>query len=274
MKKALREMEEMSSFVDCFIYILDSRIPISSINPEYDKILKTKPILYILNKSDLVEDKELKPWLNYFNDKAKCIEYNSKDKNYKQIVIQAIKELNINLINKFKQKGIKKAIRCMVIGVPNSGKSSFINSLSNKNKAQTKNMPGVTKTQQWVSLNEGIILLDTPGTLFPNFSDQKKALNLATVGSVKEIVVDEYEIADNIIKVLLNNYKNAFFNKYQFTEELQYNFELYINTIAENKNLYRKGGELDFDRAVNLIIQDFRKQGFGKIILEKFEGLV
>ncbi|MCR4661937.1 MAG: ribosome biogenesis GTPase YlqF [Clostridia bacterium] len=273
MKKALREMEEMASFVDCFVYILDSRIPSSSINPEYEKVLSRKPNLYVLNKSDLVNPNDLTQWIDYFNTKGKCIQYNSKDKNHKQAVVQAIKELNAEKIERYKNKGITKNIRCMVIGVPNSGKSSFINSLSTKNKAITQNRPGVTRNQQWVPINDSITLLDTPGTLFPDFSNQQKALNLATVGSVKEIVVDEYEISDNIMRILLNNgYEDVLYTKYNFTSKPEYDFELYINTIAENKNLYKKGGELDFDRASNMVIQDFRRQGFGKIMLEKFNN--
>ena len=269
MTKALREMEANVSKIDCVIYVLDARIPLSSVNPAYEEIFKTKKRLYILNKVDLIPQEQAIKWKAYFaKDGNKCISANSTINGGNKLFISTLKELNHDLIERYKAKGVKKTVRAMVIGIPNCGKSTLINSLVSKKRAQTGNKPGVTRGSQWVSIDEYVDLLDTPGTLFPDFSDQIKATHLAIVGSVSENVIDNTELAMEILKFLKLNYPNNLLNKYSI-DTLEYNELQLIEHISKKRGYILRGGELDFERTTKAIIQDFRKQAFGKIILEK-----
>lgn len=269
MTKALREMAIDASKIDCVVYVLDSRIPLSSVNPAYDEIFINKPRLYVLNKADLVPHEELLKWKAYFNSDAnKCITANSTLNNGGKIFISALKELTLPIIEKYKAKGVRKTVRAMVIGVPNCGKSTLINSLIGKKRAVTGNKPGVTRGKQWVNIDDYVDLLDTPGTLFPDFSDQTKATHLAIVGSIKEDVVETSELSLEILKFLSENYPEKLKEKYSIDNIPTDKADL-LPVIAKKRGYVLKGGEYDTERTAKSIIQDFRKQGFGKIILEK-----
>lgn len=269
MTKALREMSSDASKIDCVVYVLDSRIPLSSVNPAYDEIFINKPRLYVLNKADLVPNEELIKWKAYFNSNGnKCITANSTLNSGAKIFISALKELTLPIIEKYKSKGVRKTVRAMVIGVPNCGKSTLINSLIGKKRAVTGNKPGVTRGKQWVNIDSYVDLLDTPGTLFPDFSDQTKATHLAIVGSIKEDVVDTFELSTEILNFLSEKYPNNLKEKYSLNDIPTNKSDLFP-IIAKKRGYVLKGGEYDTERTAKSIIQDFRKQGFGKIILEK-----
>jgi ribosome biogenesis GTPase A len=268
MAKALREMSVYASDVDCIVYVLDARIPLSSINKEYDRIFANKPRLYVLNKADLVPPDELSKWKKYYSAQAKCVTSDSTVNAGAQKFVSALREVNAEKIERYKNRGVKKTVRAMVVGIPNCGKSTLINSLVAKKRAKTGNRPGVTRAPQWVSIDEYVDLLDTPGTLYPDFSDAKKAVKLAAVGSIKDTVIDNTELALEILGFLKNEHADALRARYSLTEIPDGGLEL-LEAVARRKGCLLRGGDIDSERAATAVIQDFRKQAFGKIILEK-----
>lgn len=269
MTKAMRMMKEEMKLVDSVIYVLDARAVMSSTNPSFDELIGNKPILYVINKADMTPTFEVEKWRKYIESTGKrCITSNSTLKGNTGILISALKDINKEKIDRFLSKGIKKSIRAMVIGVPNCGKSTLINSLVAKNRTVTGDKPGVTKGKQWVSIDTYIDLLDTPGTLYPDFADQEKAINLALIGSIKEEILDIVELSREMVKFLSINYPDRLKEKYNLTE-ISEDFTENLNAIAKRRGYIVRGGEYDLERTASAIIQDFRKQAFGKIILEK-----
>lgn len=268
MTKALREMEEESKNVDMFIYVLDARAPKSCVNPEFVKFVGVKPILYVLNKADMVEEKSLQPFIKIF--KSQCSEVILLDST-KSGAIKQIEPIMTKLcktkLEKFKQKGFKINLRAMVLGVPNSGKSTLINNLCGLKKATTGNIAGVTRGKQWVSLKNGFEVLDTPGTLYPNITNQQTALNLAFIGSIKNEVVDINELAVDFLNFCKKRYFENLKIKYNILDNQMTAIRM-LEHIAKQKNYLLKGGEPDYDRTCIAIIDDFRKGKLGKIILD------
>lgn len=268
MTKALREMEIESKNVDMVIYVLDARAPNSCINPEFIKIIGNKPILYVLNKADMVNESDLQEFINSHTTNISCVVMLDSTKSG---AIKQIEPLMIKLckdkLEKYEQKGFKINLRAMVIGVPNSGKSTLINNLCGVKKATTGNKAGVTRGKQWLSLKNGFELLDTPGTLYPNITNQKIALNLAFIGSIKNEVVDLNEIAFEFINFCKIKYPENLCEKYNIQNASVSTVEI-IDHIAEFKHYLLKGGDFDYDRTCIAIIDDFRKGKLGKIILE------
>lgn len=268
MTKALREMEEEAKNVDMIIYVLDARAPKSCVNPEFIKIIGNKPILYVLNKADMVEEQDLKPFLPYFkkpNTEAVLLD------STKSGAIKQIEPIMVNLcqekLNKYKQKGFKINLRAMVLGVPNSGKSTLINNLCGSKKTITGNKAGVTRGKQWLALKNGFEVLDTPGTLYPNITNQQIALNLAFIGSIKNEVVDINELAIDFLNFCKKHYFNNLQEKYNLQDKTMSALEM-LDEIATFKHYLLKGAEPDYDRTCMAIIDDFRKGKLGKIILD------
>ncbi len=263
MTKAIRMMKEEIKPVDCVIYILDARIPLSSVNPSFDEIIENKPRLYVLNKIDLVPTEELAAWQRYFDGlpNSRCVLADST-KRAEAKIVAVLKQLNADTLERYKNKGVRKTVRAMVIGVPNCGKSTFINSLLGKKKTVTGNRPGVTRGKQWVAVDPYVEVLDTPGTLYPDFSDQKKALHLAFVGSVKDEIVDQVFLSEQLFSFLKKEYPDALQARYGDCADM--------DSFARKRGFILKGGEIDTERACKAILCDFRKQAFGKIILEKY----
>lgn len=268
MTKALREMEEEAKNVDMIIYVLDARAPKSCVNPEFIKIIGNKPILYVLNKADMVEEQDLKPFLSYFkkpNTEAVLLD------STKSGAIKQIEPIMVNLcqekLNKYKQKGFKINLRAMVLGVPNSGKSTLINNLCGSKKTITGNKAGVTRGKQWLALKNGFEVLDTPGTLYPNITNQQIALNLAFIGSIKNEVVDINELAIDFLNFCKKHYFNNLQEKYNLQDKTMSALEM-LDEIATYKHYLLKGAEPDYDRTCIAIIDDFRKGKLGKIILD------
>jgi len=280
MTKSIRMMEKEISLVECVLYVLDSRAPMSSINPAFDSIIGNKPVLYVLNKCDMVTQKDINVWKTYFESTGKSvITSNSVSKNNGAAVIRMMKELNKETIDRYSARGVRKTIRAMVIGVPNTGKSTLINSLIQKKKAITGNRPGVTRGKQWITIDPYIDLLDTPGTLYPDFTNQLKATNLAIVGSIKEDILDIVELSMEIIKFLAKSHKKELLSIYPdltiIDDQLQENAHLLelLKEIGRKRGLIMKGNEVDLSRTAKSIITDFRKQKFGNITLEKIEDI-
>ena len=268
MTKAMRMMQEAIKQVNCVIYVLDCRAIASCINPKFDEMIKDKPILYILTKSDLVEQKDVKTWIEYFNKEGKnfVVADNITGRQRGQI-IDKLRTINAQMLERYAQKGAKKSIRAMVVGVPNTGKSTLINCLCKDKRTLVGNRPGVTRGKQWVSLAEGIELLDTPGALPPAFEDQQKALHLAFIGSIKEDILHLDDLAIEIIKYCKVNCPKAFCERYKI-DKIDEDMVAVFDDIAKSRGylLGKKG--YDYDRTAKAIVGDFKSQKLGKIMLD------
>ncbi len=266
MTKALRMMSENLALCDCAGYVLDARAPFSCLNPQFEKLLGSKPCVLILNKCDLAEKKATEEWLKYFTDLGqKTVALSSIDGTQKKIVVDAFNSLTLPLIEKFKARGVYKPLRAMIIGVPNSGKSTLINCLASSKKTVTGDKPGVTKGKQWVRLWEGLELLDTPGTLWPKFEEQDVAKKLCYIGSIKDEVVDIIELAKSFLNDVIITHKDLICLRYKLTGKES---DL-LTALCQNRGYLVKGGEIDFERGAKAVIDDFRKCRIGRITLEK-----
>lgn len=282
MAKTRRQITEDLKLVDVIVEILDARIPISSQNPEIQEIIKNKKKIIILNKSDLSDEKDNKKWINYFTKKgSRVVLANSNTGKGVDEVIRQIQKAMQNEIDEYKEKGrIGRKIRVMVVGIPNVGKSSFINRIAKKNSAGVANRPGVTKQKQWIRINENIELMDTPGVLWPKFESEEIALNLAFTGTIKDDILEITEIAYQLTKFLLKEYKSNLLERYSLDEN-EVN-EILQQEQAENQNIYEvmqligrkrgaiiSGGNVDDEKTSRIILDDFRTGKLGKISLEK-----
>ena len=272
MTKAIRMMEKEMALVDSVIYVLDARAPLSCINSAFDSVIGTKPRLYVINKADLVPSATVMAWVKYFNDREMtCIYTNSISKADAPQIVKKLIEINAEKINKYRDRGIAKTIRAMVIGIPNCGKSTLINSLLKEKKVITGNRPGVTRGKQWVAIDRYIELLDSPGVLYPDFKDQQKAIRLAMIGSIKDDIVDPAELALEVIDFFSKNYPDALKARYSLSEILEDKLAM-MEAIAKKRGFVVRGGEYDYDRTATAIIQDFRKGYLGKVPLESCEN--
>ena len=268
MTKAKRMMQENIKLIDLVIELVDARIPISSRNPDIDELGKNKARLILLNKSDLAEEKQNDAWVEYFKNKGfSVIKVNSRKgggiKSIQNVIQEACKEK----MERDRKRGIlNRPVRAMVVGIPNVGKSTFINSLAGKACAKTGNKPGVTKGKQWIRLNKNVELLDTPGIFWPKFEDQIVGLRLAFIGSIKDEILNVEELAAELIQFLKKYYTGVLAEKYNIVEsEDPYKC---LADIAESRHCLLKGSELDTNKAATLLIDDFRGGRLGRITLE------
>lgn len=268
MTKAIRMMEENVKLVDCLIYVLDARCVAASFNPSLNKIAGNKPILYVINKADLVERADLNKWIAQLKDEQKTVVVTNSANGNTSKVVDGLRSLNSELIARYQAKGANRSIRAMVVGIPNSGKSTLVNSLCGSKRTITGDRPGVTRGKQWVVLAKGIELLDTPGTLWPSFENQTHALHLAFVGSINEDVLNIEELAIEMLATLKVLAPNALKERYKLTELVDDNHVL-LEQIAKKRGFLLKGGVIDTERLCRAVIDDFRKQKFGKIMLEQ-----
>ncbi len=268
MTKAMRMMQDSIKQVDCVIYVLDARAIEACVNPKFNELIGNKPILYVINKQDLVEKVDLQVWQKYLTNKGfDYVIADSVSGKQKDLVIEKLKNLNKKSIDRFALKGAIKSIRAMVVGVPNTGKSTLINSLCKQKRLVTGNRPGVTRGKQWVSLAEGVELLDTPGTLPPAFEDQERAKKLAFIGSIKDDVVYLDELTIELIKFYRENHKDIFMDRYKLQDFSDDNVEV-IDNIAKNRGFLLNKNNYDYDRVYRAVIDDFRKQKLGKVMLD------
>lgn len=268
MTKARRMMQENIKLIDLVIELVDARIPLSSRNPDIDELGRQKSRLILLNKADLAENKWNDAWIEYFKDKGYlAVKVNSKKgggiKNIQSVIQEACKEK----IERDRKRGIlNRPVRAMVVGIPNVGKSTFINTLAGKACAKTGNKPGVTKGKQWIRLNKGVELLDTPGILWPKFEDQQVGMKLAFIGSIKDEILNTEELAAEFLKFMQQYYPGIIAGKYNI-EETGDVYEV-LNRIAESRHCIVRGNELDVEKAAALLMDDFRSGRLGELTLE------
>lgn len=268
MTKAKRQMTENAKKVDGVLEVLDSRIPLSSRNPDFDEIFAHKKRLIVLNKSDLADQGLINVWIDYYKQKGiDTIELCATKKNDKQKLIQFIKKSLDERIQHNKNRGIKKDIKLMIVGIPNSGKSTVINLLASQASAKTGNKPGVTRGQQIIRVAKEIVLLDTPGVLWPKFEDERKAMNLALTGAIKEQVLDIWELATYLVTKTPDRIKNLIKQRYSL-DAMTGDAMADITEIAKKRGFLLKGGEYDIERAAQMIITEFKNGVWGKIVLE------
>lgn len=268
MTKAKRMMKEDLKLIDLIIELVDARIPISSRNPDIDELGQHKARMVLLNKSDLSDSKINKEWIEYFKGKnITVLEINSKSGTGLKAIQNSVNEACKEKIERDKKRGIlNRPVRAMVVGIPNVGKSTFINSYAGRACAKTGNKPGVTKGKQWIKLGKGLELLDTPGILWPKFEDQSVGMKLAFIGSINDAILIEEEMAIDLIKYLIARYPGVFIKRYEITDESDP--VKMLDEIAETRKCYKKGQELDYSKAASIIIDDFRSGKLGKITLE------
>lgn len=268
MTKAKRMMQENMKLIDIMIELVDARIPLSSRNPDIDQLAAGKYRLILLNKSDMADERATAQWEEYFKSKGFFVaKTNSKAgkgvKATKAIIMDACKEK----LERDRKRGIKnRPIRAMIAGIPNVGKSTFINSLVGKACTKTGNKPGVTKGKQWIKLNKNIELLDTPGILWPKFEDQSVGLRLALIGSIRDEILNQDEMALELIEYLTANYPGILNQRYQADES--FDKVKILENIAVNRNCKLKGDELDYTKAAHILLEEFRNGKLGKISLE------
>ena len=271
MAKTRRILTENLKLIDVVIELLDARIPLSSKNPEIDALIKNKPRIIALNKSDLADEAISREWSKWYNSQG-----------YANIFIDAIKGKGINelksrlrdimkeKLDREKQKGrLFRPIRTMVVGVPNVGKSSFINKIAGKASAVTGDRPGVTRGKQWIRLNAEIDLLDTPGILWPKFEDEKVGLNLAFTGAIKDEIMDTVELASILMETLSNKYPKNICERFKLSDIDGKTGDILLAEAGKKRGCIISGGEIDYARISSIILDEFRGGKIGRISLER-----
>ena len=275
MKKTMDNIRSSLKLVDIVGEIIDSRIPISSKNPVIDDVLKDKPRIMILNKSDMADENETKKWLSYYRKKGygavvvDALHSKGLDKIY-----SVVKEMLADKFKKLEEKNLSaKTIRMMIVGIPNVGKSTFINSISKRKSAKIGDRPGVTKQVQWIKTKNDLELLDTPGVLWPKFEDERIGLHLAFTGAIKDEIMDIENLAFRFIDELNKRDVNILKNRYNLSED-SYEDTLYLmDEIGRNRGAILKKNEIDYFKVANLVLDDFRKVKLGRITLETVEDI-
>ena len=270
MAKAIREIKEKMNMADLIIELRDARIPLSSANPKGDEIVGSKPRIILLNKANIADKRVTKEWIEYF-----------KNKNILALDIDALTNYNIKNIIKYANIALKdvflkreakhiksKTIKAIIIGIPNCGKSTLINTLAKRKAVQTGDKPGVTKNETWIKINDDFFILDTPGILWPKFEDQEVAKRLAFCSSIKDEVLHLDDISRYLIDYLMKNYRNLLKNRYDISDD-DSTVDDIIKDIALKRGCIMKGEEIDYLRCYNLIINDLRNNRIGDISYER-----
>lgn len=269
MTKTRRMIQANLSLVDGVVEILDARIPSSSRNPEMDRLIKNKPRMLILNKADMADNKATEKWIDHYRSKGftviKCC---CKTGDGIKSFLPAVKnQLLKELMEKRREKGIQGApLRLMIVGIPNAGKSSFINRMAKSKKTKVEDRPGVTRTKQWVKLGDNVEMLDMPGTLWPKFEDQEVARRLAFTGAVKDDVVDVEALASFLLENLASNYPQYLKERYKIETEGS-GYEL-LENVGRKRGMLISGGEVNTERAAITVLDEFRSGKLGNITLE------
>lgn len=275
MTKALRMMEKELDVVDLIIYVLDGRAPFSCVNPSFKAIIKNKPIIYVINKIDLCNDEQTKRWSAFFQkeENAVCLQLNSTLSNTAKVVVENMKKLLTKKLERNAKKGIFIPMRAMVIGVPNCGKSTLINNLCGKGKTITGDRPGVTRGKQWVKIDKSVEVLDTPGTLWPDLSNNIVAHNLAYIGAIREEVLDIPSLALDFIEDLNKLDENILKDRYKIEfDEQNEPIEIY-EKICKSRGFVLRGNNFDYERCARAIFDDFKKGRLGKITLDVYDKI-
>ena len=275
MKRTMDNIRASLKLVDIVGEIIDARIPISSKNPVIDDVLKDKPRIMILNKSDMADENETKKWLSYYRKQG-----------YGAVVVDALhskgldkiysvaKEMLADKFKKLEEKNLSaKTIRMMIVGIPNVGKSTFINSISKRKSAKIGDRPGVTKQVQWIKTKNDLELLDTPGVLWPKFEDERIGLHLAFTGAIKDEIMDIENLAFRFIDELNKKDVNILKNRYNLSEDSYEETIFLMDEIGRNRGAILKKNEIDYFKVANLVFDDFRKVKLGRITLETVEDI-
>ncbi len=275
MAKTRRLIDENLKLVDIVVELIDARIPYSGRNSEFDNILKQKPRLLVMTKADLADKNVTERWIKYYKQNGQnVISVNSlSGKGVNNILSEASNILR-DKIEKNAQKGINKTIKMMIVGIPNVGKSSLINSLIGKSSTKTGDRPGVTKGKQWVRVRNGIELLDTPGILAPKFENQNIGRNLAYIGSIRDEIIDVQTLAANLLELLSKKYPQCVMQRYKLTDSIEGvgGFEI-MERIGKKRGFIVSGGEIDYERCANIVLDEFRSAKTGLISLETPEDI-
>ena len=275
MRKTQREIKENLKLVEAIIEIRDARIPRSSANPDIEKLCGNKPRLILLNKSDLTESRVTREWMKELSkDNVKAIEVNClKGKGLNQIK-PALEELLKEKLERYKAKGlVNVVIRVMVVGIPNVGKSTFINKMAKNNIAKTGDRPGVTKSKQWIKTPLGIEMLDTPGVLWPKFEDERTALNLAFTGAIKDEIMDTEELSYRLVERLQKHYANELMARYKIERVFEDPLDT-LEAIARKRGCLMSGGHIDYNRIAVILLDEFRGGKIGNISLERVDDVL
>ena len=268
MTKARRMMEDNIKLIDLIIEIIDARIPYSSRNPDIDTLAKNKSRIILLNKSDLADEACNQQWIDYYkNNGFYCLKINAKNglgvKQVPQLINDACKEK----IERNKSKGIlNRPVRAMIVGIPNVGKSTFINAFAGKACTKTGNKPGVTKGKQWIHINKNLELLDTPGILWPKFDDKAVGLRLAMIGSMNDQILNIEDLAFEILKYIKDNYPGAIQMRYEIDENQE--IIQIMDEIGAKRGCLKKNALIDYEKLSGIITDDFRSGRMGRITLE------
>ena len=282
MAKTKREIAEDLKLIDVVVELLDSRIPLSSQNPDIAELTKGKKKIIVLNKTDLADNMQNEAWKKHFNSKGQvCILTDSNLGKGINEVTKAIEEIMKEELEQYAERGrTGRKIKAMILGIPNVGKSSFINRIIKTNRLEVGNKPGVTRKKQWISINDKINLLDTPGVLWPRFEDEKTALNLAFTGTIKDDVLEQTEIAYQLLKFLLENYRQNVIERYKMTldyiertlsQNKPENFNIYeiMQEIGRRRGAIISGSRIDDEKTAKIILDDFRSGRLGRITIER-----
>ena len=269
MTKAKRAMQEDIKLIDVVIELVDARIPVSSKNPDIEQLAQNKSRILLLNKSDMADPAVTEKWIRSYEEKGYLtLAVNSKKKNELKKVNQLIQKACQEKIERDRRRGIlNRPVRAMIAGIPNVGKSTFINSFAGKACTKTGNKPGVTKGKQWIRLNKQVELLDTPGILWPKFEDQTVGQHLAFIGSIKDELIQSVDLALDLIEFLIPEYPEVLAEHYQVQEGSD-SVEV-LKELAENRGCIQRGNELNYDKAAFLLLDDFRNGRLGNLTIER-----
>lgn len=269
MTKAKRAMKEDIKLIDLVIELVDARVPLSSRNPDIDELAKGKGRMVLLNKADLADERQNEAWMAYFKEKGlHVVKVNARSGMGLKQITPLVQEACREKLERDRKRGIlNRPVRTMVVGIPNVGKSTFINSFAGKACTKTGNKPGVTKGNQWIRLNKTLELLDTPGILWPKFEDQQVGLNLAFIGSINDEIIDKEELALELLRRLQKGYPAQLAERYGLEQETEDPYVI-LTQIAQIRGCLLKRNELDTKKAANLLFDDFRSGKLGRITLE------
>ncbi|MBT2603372.1 ribosome biogenesis GTPase YlqF [Peribacillus frigoritolerans] len=269
MAKARREVTEKLKLIDIIFELVDARIPASSRNPMIDEIIQHKPRVILLNKADMADPAKTNMWLEHYKSQGKtAIAINSQAGNGLNQITAASKNLLKEKYERMESRGIKpRAIRAMIVGIPNVGKSTLINRLAKKNIAKTGNTPGVTKAQQWIKVGKELELLDTPGILWPKFEDQEVGLKLALTGAIKDTILNLHEVSLYGLRFLEKEYPERLKSRYNLDVIPQETLELF-DAVGKFRGCLASGGYIDYDKTAELVVREIRSEKMGPLTFE------
>lgn len=271
MAKARRQVTEKLKLVDIIFELVDARLPLSSRNPMIDEIIQHKPRLVLLNKADMADKAITREWVAYFKERdIQALAINSQTGTGMNEIVSLAKDILKEKFERMKAKGIKRprAIRAMIVGIPNVGKSTLINRLAKKNIAKTGNTPGVTKAQQWIKVGKELELLDTPGILWPKFEDQEVGLKLALTGAIKDTILNLQDVAVYGLRFLENHYPERLKERFGL-EEFPQDIVEFFAVIGQKRGCLMGNGEIDYDKTAELIVREIRSQKMGPLSFER-----